>query len=315
MTRGEQISGIRISYSSSNTFLGCQRRFYYQKVKKVDFDPDFEDNAKALRIGKAYHSVLEYCKHSKMAILPEHYRQSFEENAVSSPTEQGMIAAMVRKYLSLHARTKLIVVGIEIKVGNEVDYIGFIDVVLADMNGNWWICDLKTAAKLNASLLSKLSRDPQLNIYSYFADEVAEKCGLDLKKFQGVRYRVTTKCAIKCNNKESIKEFSKRCFDRVESYDIAVPKKDLDPAKVHTRFMELLKEMRSLEGKPEEKVPQNFTYCESFFKPCPYWSRCYGKTYTTNAEQYEIFDTDNIPDLTVEESQPSFGEDDDLEFL
>jgi len=312
MSRGEETSGIRISYSSSNTFQGCQRRFYYQKVAKVDFDPDFDDDAKALRIGKAYHAVLEYCNHSKMALLPAHFIQSFTENSVSSHTEQGLIAGMVRKYLNLHARSKLTVEGIEIKIGNEVDYIGFIDVVLADVNKNWWICDLKTAARLNASLLSRLSRDPQLNVYSHFAEEVAEKCGLDINKFQGVRYRVTTKATIKCATKETIKEFAKRCFDRIEAYDIAVPKKDLIPEKVYARFMTLLKDMRALEEMPEEKVPQNFTHCESYFKPCPYWSRCYGKTFTTNAEQYVIYDTDNIPDLTMEASS---GGDDDLDFL
>lgn len=312
MSRGKEASGIRISYSSSNTFQGCQRRFYYQKVAKVDFDPDFDDDAKALRIGKAYHAVLEYCNHSKQAVKPEHYKKSFEENDVSTPTEQGLIAGMVRKYLDLHAKSNLSVAGIEIQIGNEIDYIGFVDVVLIDKNGNWWICDLKTAARLNASLLSRLSRDPQLNIYSYFVEEIAEKCGLDLSKFMGVRYRVTTKASIKCNAKEKIGDFAKRCYDRVEAYDIAVPKADLIPEKVYARFMQLLDEMRELETTPEEEVPQNFTYCESYFKPCPYWSRCYGKTFTTNAEQYEIYDTDNIPDLTTEASSE---EDDDFDFL
>ena len=140
--------------------------------------------------------------------------------------------------------------------------------------------------------------------------EIAEKCGLDIDKFKGVRYRVTTKASIKKSQKESLKEFSKRCLDRIESYDIAVPKEKLIPEKVYAHFMSLLKQMRALEGKEEDEVPQNFTYCESYFKPCPYWSQCYGKTFTANAEQYEIFDTETIPNLTVEPS-----EDEDLDFL
>jgi len=312
MSRGEKPSGIRISYSSSTTFQGCQRRFYYQKVVKIDHDPDFEDNAKALRIGKAFHAILEYCEHDQAKLKPGHFMKSFEENAVSSPTEQGLIAGMVRKYIGLHRDSKLKVAGIEIQVGDGVNYIGFVDVLLVDENGNWWIVDLKTAARLSASLLSRLSRDPQLNIYAYFMKDIAKELNLDPEKFMGVRYRVTTKATIKCGPKETIQAFSKRCFDRIESYDIGIPKQDLIPEKVHTKFMSMLKDMRALEDKKEDEVSQNFGECEKFFKPCPYWSNCYGKTFTANAEQYEIFDSDNIEDLTVASIE---GDDSDLDFL
>jgi len=313
MVKGKQISGIRISYSSSNVFQGCQRKFYHQKVRKTEPDTDRIDDGKALRIGKAFHEVLELCKHSNSILSNSHYKKSFQNNEVDNPTEQGLIVAMVRKYISLHERTNLKVVGIEIEIGDRINYIGFIDVVLADVHGNWWIVDLKTAARLNTSLLSRLSRDPQLNIYSYFANEVAEKCKLDLEKFQGVRYRVTTKSSIKKNPKESFSGYVKRCSDRMESYDIAVPKDKLIPKKVYAHFMNLLKQMRNLENISEEEVPQNFTYCETYFKPCEYWSQCYGKTFTENAEQYEIFDTDNIGDLTAHAS--NVEEYEDLDFL
>ncbi len=310
MSRGKEVTGIRISYSSSTTFQGCQRKFFYQKVAKEDIDPDVDDDGKALRIGKAFHYVLELCHHHKSLLKPDHYKKSFIENQVDSRGEQGLIVAMVKKYLELHLKSNLGIKGIEVMIGDEKNFIGYIDVILADKNGNWWIVDLKTAARLQASLLSRLSRDPQLNVYAKFVKEVARKCELDVEKFQGVRYRVTTKATIKCGQKETLKEFAKRCYDRIESYDIAIGKKDLIPDEVWENFMRMLKEMRALEGKNEEDVPQNFGHCESYFKPCHYWSRCYGKTFTENAEQYEIFDTDNIPDLTVEESA-----DNDLDFF
>ena len=255
---------------------------------KADHDPDYVDNAKAPRVGKAFHEVLEFCHHDKTQLSRSCFGRSFENNGVDDPTEQGLVFGMVQKYLVLHSKSGLAVKGIEIEIGDR-NVIGFVDAILVDENENWWIVDLKTTAKLNGSLLSRLSRDPQLNIYSYYRNQIAEICKLDPAKFAGVRYRVTTKATIKRNRNETLMAFAKRVFERVESYDIGIPKEDLNPSAVHSHFMELLKEMRSLEKTDEEDVAQNFTYCESYFKACPYWSRCYGKTFTQCSRAVQDF--------------------------
>jgi hypothetical protein len=288
---------LRMSYSSSNTFLGCNRRFYYDKIVKADYDPDYNDDQKALRIGKAFHEVLELCHHEAAQLSKSHFGKSFEAHGVDNPGEQGMIIAMVQKYLILHKKSGLSVVGIELHVGDE-NIHGYIDAIMIDEGGHWWIVDLKTAGKLNGSLLSRLSRDPQLNIYSYYRNQVADLLKLDPSKFKGVRYRVTTKSTIKFGKRETLMSFAKRCFERIESYDIGVPREDLNPTAVYRQFMELLGRMRKLETTKESDIGQNFTYCESYFRPCPYWSRCYGKTFSAAAEQYRIFDSANIPDLS-----------------
>ena len=289
---------IRISYSSSNTFQGCKRKFYYDKVVKIDHDPDFVDNAKALRVGKAFHMVIELCAHMQSNFSNDILQKSFAENKIDDPTEQGLIWGMAIRYLKLHSKSNLKAVGMEIQIGDPQDYIGFIDAVMTDIHDNWWIVDLKTAGKLNNSLLSRLSRDPQLNIYAYYTNQVAKLLGLDVSKFAGVRYRVTTKATIKCSVKETMKDFAKRVYDRVESYDIGIPAKDLDSAAVYRQFMTMLVQMRGLKELEEEDVPQNFNFCESFFKPCPYWSNCYGQTFSDSGSKYCIFDSENIPNLT-----------------
>ena len=288
---------IRISYSSSNTFQGCNRKFYYQKVKKVPHDPDYQDNSTALRLGKSFHQVLEDAFHRKEKLCKEIFQKSFDDNDILSDTERCMIRAMVHKYLALHTKSGLSVVAVELEIGND-DYLGYIDVIMKDRNGNWWIVDLKTAARLNESLLSRLSRDPQLNVYSYFVPKIAELLKLDPHLFAGVRYRVTTKCAIKLNKKEGITDFTKRCYERIESYDIGIPAESLTPDLVYSQFMSLLTKMNNLEFIKEEEIPQNFTYCESYFRPCPYWSRCYGETFSNAALQHKIFTSDDIVDLT-----------------
>ena len=165
---------LRISYSSSNTFQGCNRRFFHAKVRESTPDPDYEENSTALRLGKAFHAVLEQCFHRREKLTPEIYQKAYDENDILTDTEQLQIRAMVHRYLGLHEHSGLEVVAVEVEVGND-SYLGFIDAIMADKHGNWWIVDLKTAAKLNESLLSRLSRDPQLNVYSYFRHTLAKR--------------------------------------------------------------------------------------------------------------------------------------------
>jgi hypothetical protein len=292
---------IRISYSSSNTYQGCQRKFYYHKVIKIDNDPDFTENSKALRIGKAFHQILELCRHDFKAITNDIVYKSFEENKLDCPTEQGLVLGMAKKYSVLHKKSGLALAGIEIEIGDRVNYIGFVDAVMVDTLGAWWIVDLKTAGKLNNSLLSRLSKDPQLNIYSHYTDQIAEVCKLKVENFAGVRYRVTTKALIKRSVKERMGAFVQRVYDRVESFDIGIPAKDLMPQETYNYFMSMLKKMRALQDTPENEISQNFTYCESYFKPCPYWSRCYDKTFTEAGAQYTIHNSDTIPNLNFDE--------------
>lgn len=292
---------IRISYSSSNTYQGCKRKFYYEKVVKVDHDPDFVDNSKALRIGKCFHQILEHCNHDFNLITKDVVNQALEDNRVDDPTEQGLVLGMAKKYSVLHRKSELKIAGLEIEIGDRVNYIGFVDAVMVDGLGNWWIVDLKTAGKLNNSLLSRLSKDPQLNIYSYYIEQIAEACKVDIEKFAGVRYRVTTKATIKRSMKETMGAFVQRIFDRVESFDIGIPASDLTPQKTYDYFMQMLKGMRALKQIPEEEIPQNFTYCESYFKPCPYWSNCYGRTFSQAGTKYVIYDSESIPSLNFDE--------------
>lgn len=289
----------RISYSGSNTLQACNRKFYYQKVKKVEFDPDYSDNTKALRIGKAFHELLEYCFHGEKPISKLMVQKAFENNDVDLPTDQGMVLGMVQRYIPLHKKGGLKCVGIEMKIGND-DYLGYIDAIMIDPTSQaWYIVDLKSAARLSGSLLSRLAMDPQLNVYSHFAGQVAEKYNLDLSKFNGIRYRVTTKALIKCGARESLEEFSRRVYDRIESYDIWIPATDLDPAKVYKHLMKLLDQAKGMYLKDEDEISQNFSSCELFFKACPYWSRCYGSTFTAAGDKYKIFDSTNIPHLAM----------------
>lgn len=231
-------------------------------------------------------------------------KKAFIDNDITEDTLKGLIMGMVKKYFILHEKQGLTTISVEIEIGDET-LIGYVDAIMTDDDGGWYIVDLKTAGRLNNSLLSRLSKDPQLNIYSFYAPQIAKMLNLDVDMFRGTRYRVTTKAQIKKNKKESLLEFIKRVFDRVESYDIFIPAESLIPQSTHSHFMRLREKMEELSEVKEELVPQNFGNCEAYFKPCEYWSRCYGKTFTHAAQEHQLYDSVNARKVEI----------DDLEFL
>lgn len=295
---------MRISYSSATLYQGCKRKFWLKK-KKVEIDFDASADTTALRVGKCFHQILEDCNHERERMKSHIIKQAWEDNEIESDTHKGLTLAMAQKYLDLHERQGLKVIGCEMEIGDE-NVIGYIDAIMADKDGRWFIVDLKTAGRLGNSLLSRLERDVQLNLYSYYADQVAKQYSLDMAKFAGTRYRVTTKATIKCGAKESLLAFSKRCKERIESYDICIPATSLIPEETWEGVMRVREEAEEVLELPEEKVPQNRGYCEQYFKPCEWWSRCYGKPFTTAALDLKLFDTKN--------ARPVVGEceDDDL---
>lgn len=291
---------MKISYSSAQTYLGCKRKFYYEKVVGYPYDSDYEEDTSALRLGKGFHAVLEYCKHEKQNLKSAFYVQAFDENEIFSDKEKGYVYAMVAKYLKLHKKSGLTSIAEEIKITDD-DFVGYVDPVMIDDYGNWWITDLKTAGRLSPTLLARLNRDQQLSIYAFYRDQISELLGLYMDNFRGVRYRVTTKPSIKMGKGETLVEFVKRCYERVEAYDIGVPVKFLADHKTYESMMRLLDEMRELETTSEEEVPQNFGYCEQYFKPCPFWSRCYGSTFSRSQYNLKMYDSANIPNLTIDD--------------
>lgn len=298
--RAAETDLLRISHSSANTYKGCQRKYFHQKVAKTRWDPDYQDNAAPLRMGSAFHLILENIKYKRENLSNYEYGRAFAAEDVDSPTERNMLKAMVMRFLKLHEKSGLTVIGIEIEISTD-DFVGYVDAIMVDTFGNWWIVDLKTAARLDGALLSKLSRDQQLNLYAFYVPMIAEQLGIDPNAFAGVRYRVTTKCQIKLNKKEKEHDFYVRCYEKVEAFDIGIPKKDLRPEATHTRVMKILEEIREMPGMDINLVPQNFNNCMDYFKPCPYWSNCYGKTFTAAPDDYTIYNSDTIVDLSFDD--------------
>lgn len=299
--------GFKLSHSSIALYQGCNRRFYHYKIAKTPVDPDFVDDQKALKIGSVFHSMVEYCEHDYEKYEPFMFQKALSENEVTDKAIAGMAHGLCKKYLELHKKSGLKVVKCELPVTDE-NVIGFIDAVMANDEGQWWIVDLKTAAAFSKGLITKLANDPQLNLYSAYAYQVAEALDLELSKFAGIRYRVTVKPKNRFGKNDDIESYAEKIYYNTESYDLEVSKDLLNPEFARARVMHFFQEIIKGKMKGEGHFLQNFGYCENYFKPCPYWSRCHSGTYTSEPKM-TVYNSESMVDLNKNII------DEDLEFL
>ena len=179
---------LTLSYSSAKTLQSCQQKYHYYKVAGTPNDSDYEESD-ALGFGKAFHQVLEKTNHESYsdALIDE----ACTEHKVEG-TEKPLLTMMLKKYVDYHKKSGLKVVKCELRIQTST-YLGFIDALATDGNG-FWIIDLKTAGRFDETLLSRLSKDMQLNLYSYFAKDIEIAVPeLEGKTFLGCRYRATIK--------------------------------------------------------------------------------------------------------------------------
>ncbi len=284
---------VQLSYSSSNLLLGCEQRYSHYKVMSTSKDIDFEENYKAFNIGKAFHWILEVSEHRK----PESISSLLGTARVDFDLEDSDVAlvhAMVLKYLRGTKGDGLSVVKCEYKIDHP-EIIGFIDLISKYDDGRWLIADLKTSAAVYPTTVKKLALDRQLSLYAYFAPEIAKVYGLDMDKFLGCAYRVTTKPRLKQKRDETYNEYVLRLADRANFHDFRIPIELMRPQAAFDTHMRLHK--RALELHAGEEPLKNYNYCDSYFRPCEYWSHCHGKCFSeVEIEDHAFRETLPIPD-------------------
>jgi len=274
-----------MSHSSCNLINSCERKYYYKKISKVA--PDIEQEQRHFILGKVFHLALENILHKAEEYSDEILAEAAREEGLENQSDIAMIQAMIMKYLMLHKKSELDVVICEIAVGDD-DTIGYVDAIMKDKNDFWYICDLKTAGRFDDNLMAKLVKDQQLNLYAYFIDQIAEKLDLDIEKFAGCLYRVTTKASIKWNKRETRKEYISRVFDRIESYSIFIPKEILSPKTAYDTVMKAQRRATELSVSDESSAKQCFGSCFDYFRPCDFFSQCYGYKHWEGQERFPV---------------------------
>jgi len=283
VANSRDIADTRLSYSSMTTIKTCEQKYYFYKVMGLEKDPDFEDSFEAFNYGKAFHYINEKTLHAFPIT-----RSVFETLLVFAQTEFDLdnesklkLKASLLRYWELATRSEIEPVpgGIELMVSNP-EYVGYLDAVMWDKDSNWWIVDLKTAGMLDKGTIAQLGQDLQLNLYAYFAPQIAEKLKLDVTKFKGCRYRVTLKSRAAYGKKDTDETFVKRVMASIKTYDFIVDKSELDPEYFYAEFLQshqLTKDFRAKASPPQK----NFKACFNYFRPCEYWSNCHkGETFS-----------------------------------
>lgn len=266
-----------LSHSSASTLLECEQRYVYYKIDGAKEDSDYV-KADSLGLGSAFHKVLEDSHHEKPVSISAALQALVDDPEVKLNAEDLLLChAMVLKYLRLHKQMGLKVLAVETEIKTKWVH-GFVDAIMEDADGKWWIVDLKTYKDLKPSTVAMLSRDPQLTLYAAHAFYLAEIHGLDLSKFGGCRWRVVTKSSARQKATETEADFVKRLADdHVKAYDIPVQAAMFDTQERLDLHVDLHKRTQKL---VKVKPVRNYRACFNFFSPCPYWSKCYGKTYS-----------------------------------
>lgn len=278
----------QLSYSSSQKLNSCERKLFYYK-KDYEVDPTIDQDTTALVLGKSFHYVLEKSMHKK----PEDIMRLLRECVTTEklPEESmGLVHAMVLAYLRVRKKTNLECVAVEHKLENE-NFLGYVDAIMVDPSGGWWISDLKTAAGLNQILPARLSRDTQLNLYAYFKRYIALDLDLDVKKFMGCIYSVTTKSKAKQRGDEEYVDYVKRLLKLVKSYEYRIPESLLSPKDFYRdhMFRQSIAE-QILRG--EREARPNFGECDKWFRPCEYWHHCHGGTFAEKIVELERIESE-----------------------
>lgn len=285
--KGTKEGDTRLSHSSSVLLMNCTQKYFHRKIAGTPPDSDVEEDRRALDLGSAFHNIVEQAKHDN-----EPTAKMVKHSAKSYKVEDSMplLHAMAMKYFKLHKKSGLKCAAIEFEI-SDPSFIGYVDTVLVDAKGGWWISDLKTASTISELKLARLHTDAQLNKYCKFFESIAKTYGLDPKKFKGARYRVTTKSKLKPLADEAYGSYVKRLFKSVQSIDVVIPKELLNWEKayeVHKKLHALSMKLREGKIKPRP----NYDYCDSYFKPCEYWSACHGKPVSQLKEALQVIDAD-----------------------
>jgi hypothetical protein len=275
----EKPRGEGLSPSSLATFMGCQRKYFYNKVGKVEKDADSQGDVESLQVGSAFHKCLEDTKHLLDGYGLKDVTAVCEAHDITDPDTAALILAMLAKYKVMHARAGLAAIACEVVINTDTFY-GIVDVVLQGIDG-WWIGDMKTAASFRSDIIPAMPMHPQLNLYAFHADKIADHLNLSPENFKGCRYRLVTKSRISRKASESAGAYIGRLTAAVKAFDFILPKERMQPKEVYGMHQAVTAEIKLRGPNCSPSIyPQNLSNCFSYFRPCEFWSQCHGAQFS-----------------------------------
>jgi hypothetical protein len=201
------------------------------------------------------------------------------------PSDKDLLTIMLKKYIEFRKASGIKVIKCELPIATS-EYTGFIDYIAVQGN-KFYIGDLKTAARHDENILSRLPLDPQLNLYSHFAEDLYIAIpALAGKEFAGCLYSQITK-----SKAGTIKGLEAG----VKVYEIFVPIETMNPDLVWSLFSEVHTRVSELHA--GEAPKKNLSACFNYFSPCQYFSQCHGNTFTENKNKVIVSTINTINEL------------------
>lgn len=286
-----------LSYSSACTLQACEQKYVYRKVLQTAVDFDAIIDKESFRFGKAFHKIMEDNKHKRIKILQRKLDTIIPEFDLTYADHAHVLYACCQAYWDLHEASELEVVGVEVPIETQ-NFVGFVDAVMKDKNGYWWIVDLKTSSYADTAMFKRLSFDPQLNLYVFHAQKVAEALGLNMDKFAGARYRTVQKPRLQLGKNETYETYSQRIQSK--AFDIGIPKDCLSPVETMIQHNILLQ--RAITLSQGITPTKNRSNCYMYNTPCEYWSKCHGGMLFSEEETVKISDRSSMKPVIIEPS-------------
>jgi hypothetical protein len=279
-----------MSYSSRKDLHTCARKWFFKKVAKVNRDDDLVEDDIHLRLGTAYHSLLEINEEHRRATPNQAHYLATELDL--EPEHEGQILAMAWAYSEFFSRLGVNCVAFEHRLLSD-SVLGYIDrIYLNPQTREWYIVDHKTAKKMSNGLPERLLRDEQTHSYFSFVDDICESLGLEMEKFSGCCYTVCYKPQYKMKAGETPFDYATRVLPKIkiEQFTFMPDEKFTKQVRggLEADWMYQQSVKKKSEQDPDWTPPPNFNSCFDYFRPCPYWSRCYGRKYTECVKMIDI---------------------------
>lgn len=315
---------INLSYSGASCLQECERKFELRYIAKVEPDRDVE-RPDYFSFGEAFHKVCEVTKHDISKIKTINFDGIVNACKLDPLSDGGRLLGMLQAYQVLHESVGLDCIACEIQFRSD-EANGIIDAVMVEKEytyshkkknilwgkpGAWWIVDLKTAGQMIGNLPARIVNDPQLNVYAAYKQFIADKLGLDIELFAGVRYREAIKPRLKFNG--DFDSYVKKNFLATTVREIVVAKHEMSIELNYQEFQESVRRANNLLERfnAEKKLcgKKNFKNCLNYGNPCEYFSWCYGKTFTESLQANRVITVSDggcIQDINIEDEMKEF---------
>jgi hypothetical protein len=273
------------SQSAMRVLTDCERKFQHAYVLHTVRDVDYVEPT-YFRFGSALHALAERTRHDFAALTPEMVEGACMEYRLDWEKDGAKLVAMLREYSERHMAS-VVSQGIEI-LALELelvtrDWVMYIDAVLRNSLGMWWMADLKSASEFDPVVENKMRHDAQVNLYMAHAHLVAEKLGLDMAKFVGFEYREIMKPKERLKKSETRAELIERMVPPIR---FTLLSSQYEGTNLVVEQMGRQLERARAMFTSSDGITENRSLCHAKGTTCPYYSRCNGgKTYTQLKEE------------------------------